>query len=113
MRKSLLLICGISMLFTSCATMSFYQLYDVKAIGNTENEDFILFEDANCRVTYYLWSRGGNAGFTIYNKSDSYVTLDLAKSFFVVNGEAYDYFLNRTYTVASGVGVNNSKKIAY
>ncbi|NEN24629.1 hypothetical protein G3O08_14070 [Cryomorpha ignava] len=81
-------------------------MYETKSAGSTQDEDHIIFEDEYCRLSYDLWGQGGDAGFTIYNKTDAYITLDLAKSFFVVNGEAYDYYLNRRYTVASEATVS-------
>lgn len=106
MRKSYTQFIFLFLVFASCAPINYYQLYEAKAVGNTPEKDHITFEDDNCRVVYDLWSNGGNAGFTIYNKTNSYITLDLAKSFFVVNGEVYDYYLNRRYTVSSGSSIS-------
>lgn len=112
MHKSIVFSAVIVLLLTSCAPLYYYQLYEAQPLGNNNDENHIIFEDDNCMVSYDLWSSGGNTGFTIYNKSDVYITLDLSKSFFVMNGEVYDYYLDRTYTVTSSAGVNSAAAIS-
>jgi len=106
MIKSNTIIIFLFLIFTSCAPVTYYQLYETKSVGSTQNKHYTVFEDEYCRLSYDLWSKGGDAGFTIYNKTDDYITLDLSKSFFVVNGEVYDYYLDRRYTVSSGATVS-------
>ena len=108
MHKSYSLIFFLILFFSSCTSLKYYQLYEAKAEGNTVDENHIIFEDDNCKVSYNLWSKGGDMGFTLYNKTDTYITLDLSKSFFVVNGAAYDYYLNRTYSTSSSSAVSAS-----
>lgn len=64
----------------------------------------MTFEDKNCIITYNLWDNGGNVGFTFFNKTENDLTLDLTKTFFVINGIAYEYFQNRTYSSTSNSG---------
>lgn len=106
MSKSYTLLIFLFYIFTSCAPLTYYQLYETKSVGSTQKEHHVVFEDEYCLLSYDLWGKGGDAGFTIYNKTDDYITLDLSKSFFVVNGEVYDYYLNRRYTVSSGSTVS-------
>ena len=86
---------------TSCATTSFYQVYNVKPnqekITKTDN---LFFEDENCKISYDLWANGGNIGFDIYNKTDENVYVNLNESNFILNGFAYDYYKNRTFTTS-------------
>ncbi len=91
---------------TSCAPVYYYQLFEAKPVGNTADENKIIFEDENCRVGYDLWGKGGDLSFTFYNKTNSYITLDLTKCFLVMNGEVYDYYLERI--TASSSEVSNS-----
>jgi hypothetical protein len=89
------------LLLSSCATTSFYQVYDVKpnqeTITKTEN---LFFEDENCKISYNLWANGGNIGFDIYNKTDEKIYVNLKESNFILNGFAYDYYKNRTFTTS-------------
>lgn len=77
-----------------------------------------MYEDGNCQIIYNFWSDGGNAGFSFFNKTDSKIYLNLKESHFILNGVAYDYFKNRTYTKSNGKsesyaasGLLESKKI--
>ena len=85
---------------TSCAT-TFYQVYNVKPNQEKNTKtDNLFFEDENCKITYDLWANGGNIGFDIYNKTDENVYVNLNESNFILNGFAYDYYKNRTFTTS-------------
>jgi hypothetical protein len=87
---------------TSCAT-TFYQVYNVKPNQEKNTKtDNLFFEDENCKITYDLWANGGNIGFDIYNKTDENVYVYLNESNFILNGFAYDYYKNRTFTTTEG-----------
>jgi len=90
----------------SCGTTNFYQVYKAKAEGGKTSDKEIVFEDKYCRVTYSLWAPGGNVGFSFYNKTDEDLTIDLSRTFFVLNGFTYDYFQDRMYTHSSSSGVS-------
>ena len=93
---------------TSCQTMRVYNFMQVleaapmSANGEIKNvENGMMYENADCIVFYKMWDEGGNAGFEIHNKTDEMLYVDLSKSFFVKNGIAYNYFLNREWGTAS------------
>ena len=91
------------MLFlTSCSSV-FYQVYEVKSTSKkTSKKHHLMYEDGNCQIIYNFWSDGGNAGFSFFNKTDSKIYLNLKESHFILNGVAYDYFKNRTFTISNG-----------
>tara|TARA_B110000879_G_scaffold184781_1_gene244687 strand:+ start:104 stop:769 length:666 start_codon:yes stop_codon:yes gene_type:complete len=92
----------LTLLMTSCAT-TFYQVYNVKPNQEKNTKtDNLFFEDENCKITYDLWANGGNIGFDIYNKTDENVYVYLNESNFILNGFAYDYYKNRTFTTTEG-----------
>ena len=62
-----------------------------------ESSGGMLYEDEVCAIYYDFWSEGGNMGYNFYNKTDESIYLDLGKSFFILNGIAYNCFDNRTY----------------
>ena len=106
--KKLLYTIG-TLLMTSCATTSFYQVYNVKPIEESiTNTDELFFEDENCRISYNLWENGGNIGFNFYNKTESNIYVKLNESNFILNGFAYDYFKNRTFTRSESKSASNS-----
>jgi hypothetical protein len=92
------------LLFTSCAVTDFYQVYTTDFDKGTLSKNKIVFEDKNCIVTYDLWADGGNIGFNIFNKTENDLTINLTKTYFVINGIANEYFQNRTFTRSSNVG---------
>jgi hypothetical protein len=99
--RNLLYIIGAALIMSSCTTTSFYQVYEVRPIeeSNTKTAE-LLFEDDNCKIAYDLWANGGNIGFNFYNKTDSKIYVKLNESNFILNGFAYDYFKNRTFTTS-------------
>lgn len=99
----------IAVLLTSCAT-SFYQVY--KAVPTDKSikpDNYLIYEDDNCKLSYDFWGEGGNIGFYIYNKTNENIYLNLEQSFFVFNGIAYDYYKNRVYTHSTSAGATSSK----
>lgn len=100
-----LIIPFFTILFASCAvTTNYYQVYKTSPDNGTLTNDKIVFEDKSCSVAYNLWANGGDIGFSIYNKTESDLTVDLTKTFFVLNGVAYEYFQNRTFSKSSSSG---------
>lgn len=76
-------------------------------------ENSIIFEDENCKVFYDLWAEGGDIGFQIYNKTDDDITINVDKSFFVINGYAHAYYKNRITTSSSNVISSTSLNRSY
>lgn len=100
----------IAVLLTSCVTTSFYQVYKATPIGKLVAKDNnLVYEDENCKVSYNLWSEGGNIGFRFLNKTDKNIFLNLDESFFILNGIAYDYYRNRVYTNSTSSGATTSR----
>jgi hypothetical protein len=88
---------AVSILFLySCTATEFYQVCSTMPVNNTVDKGKIVFEDENCKVAYDLWTDHGNSGFFILNKSDTDITIDLTKSFFVINNYARSYYHDRT-----------------
>jgi len=99
-----------AVLLTSCAPTSFYQVYKVTQSDKMATEEnLLIYEDENCKVSYNLWNAGGNIGFGFYNKTDKNIFLNLDESFFVLNGIAYDYYRNRVFTSSTSSGAATSQ----
>jgi hypothetical protein len=77
-----------------------YKVLPVKEISQRDN--VLVYEDNSCKVSYNLWAEKGNIGFTFLNKTEENIYLDLAESFFIINGNAYDYYKNRVFTSSKG-----------
>ncbi|MEO8932788.1 MAG: hypothetical protein ABI295_00655 [Xanthomarina sp.] len=108
-KMKLIFIAIIVIFLTSCGTTSFYQVYKTVPSNGIVNEDnYLVYEDDNCKISYNLWDDGGDVGFIFYNKTDEKIFLNLDDSFFVLNGVAYDYFKNRVFSHLSSSGITNS-----
>lgn len=102
---SLFLIIIPALFAMRCAPVVYYQVYKTAHADGVDNGNNIIFSDENCEVKYDLWRDHGDMGFIFVNKSDKYLTLDLNRSFFVLNGEVFDYYKDRTYSSSTGVSV--------
>ncbi len=93
-------------LLCSCSVNNeYYQLYKVNNdLQSSTAPEKLIYEDKFCKIKYDFWGNGGDFGFYIYNKTESYLILDLSNSFFVLNGLANCYFQNRTTTESTSHG---------
>jgi hypothetical protein len=113
MRTLTLLFLGI--LVISCnPTKTYFQIYKTKSetVKKTNNNS-IAFEDNNCRIEYNLWENNGNAGFSFFNKTNETVYLLLDESFYVINGNAYDYYQNRVFINTISSATQQSSSLGY
>lgn len=80
-------------------------MYNVAVPEAVSSETGIKYAYDDITVSYNFWSHGGEPGFTLTNNSDKIVNVDLTKSFFVLNGTSYDYYVDRENTslVTGGV----------
>lgn len=107
-KKQLFALAGLALL-ASCGPMYYYQLYQVEpSTSALQKNNELLYEDENCIIRYNLWSDGGNIGFDIENKTEKDLYLCLNKSFFVLNGMAFDYYQNRTFTTSESRSISTS-----
>lgn len=108
--KNFLYTISIVLIMSSCAKTSFYQVYNVKPNQETITKaETLIFEDENCKISYDLWENGGDVGFDIYNKTEEKIYVNLNESHFILNGFAYDYYKNRTFTTSEGKSVSAAK----
>lgn len=104
MKKNTLfkLVCVvITSLFSASCTQSFYQIYTMNSKDLKMQDNSLLFENADCQVSYNFWSDGGYVSFAFINKTDRDIFINMNESFLVVNGNAHNYFEAKTYTYGS------------
>jgi hypothetical protein len=85
-------------LFSGCATTTFYQLYKTESKDVQNVSDGMVFENEDVKVVYNFWDDSGNSSFLLFNKTESDIFIDLKKSHLILNGIAYTYFQNRTFS---------------
>lgn len=97
------------LLVSSCNTLV-YQVYEVKSNGLEQRDNALVYENADCKISYNLWSEDGNAGFIMYNKTDKNIFVNKKETFFIKNGLANNYYKNREYSshVATAYAASNS-----
>lgn len=99
----------ISVMLTSCVPINYFQIYKATPSEKvTLKENFLVYEDDNCKVFYNLWSDGGNIGFRFFNKTVQNIYLNLEESYFILNGIAYNYYKNRIFTNSASLGASAS-----
>jgi len=116
-KMKLYLVALLAIVLTSCVTTSYFQVYKAAFTKKTNLKDSLLvnelvYEDANCKVSYDLWDDGGNIGFKFYNRTDKNIYLNLEESFFIFNGMAYNYYQNRVFTNSKSTGISASSTSA-
>ena len=97
MKKLLFLALAATSIFSSC-NPNFFQVYEVKSNALKQSDNSLVYENEDLKVMYNLWSEGGSMNFIVQNKTNRDLFLDMGQSFFIFNGEAFDYFQNREYT---------------
>lgn len=89
-------------ILSSCS-YRYYQVYKTKTSDKiVMKEHQLIFENETCRISYDLWSEGGNIGFKFSNKTNENIYLNLEKSFFILNGIAQNYYKNREFGNTTG-----------
>ncbi len=117
MKKNYIIIITVAaVLLSSCkSSYQFCQIYETKPVkqdGDIRNEGGTLrYENEQCVIDYNFWSNGGSADFYFYNKTDEIIYIDLAKSFYVSNGFAYDIYGAREWSQSKSVG--NASSVSY
>lgn len=112
--KSLLILAFFMLIYAaSSTTKTYYQVYETKSENSKKVNNVIKFEDSNCIISYNLWENGGDIGFVFFNKTEEIITLNKDKCFFIMNGVAYDYFLNRLTSSSINSIYSNSKTYYY
>ena len=103
-----ILLLSLALSLQSCHT-AFLQVYEAEPVTEMQQEDdALVFEDEHCVITYNLWSEHGDPGFELFNKTDKTLYLDKLNSYFVINGEAKDYYLDRVFTSNASASVTSA-----
>ncbi len=118
--KSIIILFAIILLSSCAQPYYFYQLQKTKSNNVKFIDSNYVFENNDVKISYNLWGNNGDPGFYFYNKTDKIIYLNLDKSFFILDGIAYDYYQNREWSssqsasqgVSESQSINNKKSIA-
>lgn len=98
--KKIFILSIITLTLFSCQS-TFYQIMSTTSNNVHDDGDKMIYENEDCRITYNLWAEYGNSGFVFYNKTDQNIYIDLCETFYILNGQAHNYFKNRTFKTGS------------
>ena len=100
-------------LAVGCSKSTYFQVYQTQPV-NTEKcvakDGKLVHESGDFTVRYNFFAENGDAGFWFINNSDSVVFLNLAESFFILNGHANDYYQARGWTTTKSSTITISKQ---
>lgn len=97
------------LLLISCKSLhTYYQICEVNSTLETSSTGNYKYSDDACSISYDFWGNGGNPGFIFSNNLDEIIYIDLSKSFFIKNGIAHDYYLQRTASISTYSSKNNT-----
>ncbi len=96
--KALAVMAAMTCLGLTSCNQTYYQVYDVNSDALKQEDNSLVYENGDMKVMYNLWGENGSVGFILKNKTDKDIFVDMDKTFFILNGEANDYFKNREYS---------------
>lgn len=83
---------------TSCSATIYQQIMTLKSENVALNEGDFIDETPDFTIEYDFWSEYGRFIFSITNNTDEDFYVDLGRSFFINNGNAFDYYRGRTFS---------------
>jgi len=78
------------LLHSSCSTY-YYQVFETRSEDSLDAKT-LVFENEDLRLQYDFWSKGGQLYYTVYNKGNNPIHLDLSKCTFIQNGLAREWY---------------------
>ncbi len=112
-KVSIILFSVLALALGSCSKSVYYQVYQTQSTNADKcqlSDGYMMHEDSYVTVKYNFFAEEGNAGFWLTNNTDSVVFINLAESFFIMNGMANDYFKAREWTSTKSQTISTSKK---
>ena len=91
--RTLALMAVLACMGLSSCKQLYYQVYDVKSDELKQEDNSLVYENGDIKVMYNLWGKDGSVGFILQNKTDKDLFIDMDKTFFILNGEANDFYV--------------------
>lgn len=114
MKKLILLLAGAAIICSACSPLYYQQIATLSSENvSLKNDGSFAYEDGIMTIEYDFWAESGQFKFIVTNNSDEDIYLNLAESYFVDNGLAYDYYQARTYLYTSKSITSVGAKASY
>lgn len=115
MKNKYLWLLLVALCLGSCSQMyNYVQVFETQSQSEKIKaaDKGLLYEDEHCSIYYSFWANGGDASFSIFNKTNEIMYIDLSKSFFIRNNIANDYYKEREWgearSISSSVEVSSA-----
>lgn len=82
----------------ACTSQNYYQLLETGSNTSVLSNNSIVFGNEDLEISFDLWGDNGNGSFTVYNKTDKDIFIDLKRSHLIINDLAITYFQNRNFS---------------
>ena len=89
----------LTLLISSCAPKTFYQLVELSSNNIKEGES----ENEDIKINIDFWENGGTTQFSIFNKSLKTIYIKYDECQVIKNGMAYDLYDNSEYSSNRGI----------
>lgn len=99
------------LMLSGCKLKTYYQVYQTLPVNTDacqQKEGMIVHDGNDCSVAYNFYAEDGHGGFWLTNNTDSVIFIYLDQSFFILNGEANDYYQARRWTTTNSQTLQSS-----
>jgi hypothetical protein len=89
-----------------------YQVLETTSQHAKPEQEGLVFENSEVKITYDFWTNGGKVDFLIFNKLDAPIYINWDKSHLIFNDISYEYWLDseqsNTLVNSSSIGSSNT-----
>ena len=96
----------LTLLISSCATPTYYQLVELSSENIKEGQS----ENKDIEVSTDFWANGGTSQYLIFNKSEKTIYIKYDECQVIKNGLAYDLYDNSEYSSTRGMITSKTNK---
>ncbi len=99
--------------FNGCgpaSSLTNYQVVSVKSPSLEKKDKGLVYKKDNVTLNYNLWGSQGNLKYQIVNQSNEIMYVDLKRSFFIKDSNAYSYHPNQTTQTKPSLYLNPDKE---
>ncbi|RLD64061.1 MAG: hypothetical protein DRJ01_02035 [Bacteroidetes bacterium] len=108
----------ILIIFLSSCTKKIYQVIETSSSDVAESENSYIFENDNLKVSYNFWGEAGHMYFTVFNKTEKPIFIDLNRCHLIVNQRSYNYYstdekIETTFFATTDKKVKQGSEVSY
>lgn len=78
--------------FLSSCTKRVYQVIETSSSNVAQSENSYIYENDSIKVSYNFWDEGGRMYFTVFNKTDKSMFVDLNRCHLIINKKCFNYY---------------------